>query len=74
MFSSNGVDRSLCSNYFDWINNRLKEVSNVDERMVVRTFKYDYYDFDVVKDSKSWLYEVLWEPQVVDPERIQNHI
>lgn len=72
MFSSNGMDRSLCSYYFDWINNRIKEISDVDERMVVRTFRYDYYYFDAVKNSKTWLYEVLWEPQVIDKERIQN--
>ena len=74
MFSSNGLDRSLCSHYFEWINNRLKEISKVDEKMVVRTFKHDYYYFDVIKYSKSWLYDVLWEPQVIDPKIIRNHL
>lgn len=75
MFSSIGRSRHLCINYFEWINNRINEVNNIDEKMVVRTCNYkNYYYFDAVKDSKMWTYNVLWEPQVVDPKRIMYHL
>lgn len=70
-----GVVKNPYICYFDWINKKISESNNVKEKMVVKNIiNNNYYYYDAVRDSKSWTYEVLWEPTVIDPKMIKNHL